>query len=80
MSTEAETQAHPQSVLEAGVIYAADNGRLICRECAGISASLSGRDISGQAVQPVPRAENPAWKAEFGENMACEDGCTSYEA
>jgi len=68
----------PEPVLKDGVIYSADNGMLICKKCAGQSALYTGRDISGQKVSVVPRSENSAWKKMFGENMACEKGCTRY--
>lgn len=68
----------PKPVLKPGVIYTSDNGRLICVECAGMSAKFTGRDISGQRVAAVPVSETVPWRAEFGEDMACESGCTRY--
>lgn len=58
-----------EPVLRAGVIYAADNGRLICRDCAGQSALWTGHDISGQPVMEMPATPG----------LACERKCTSYE-
>jgi len=68
----------PTPVLKEDVIYSADNGMLICKKCAGQSALYTGRDISGQEVVAIPRSENEAWEKFFGEDMACEKGCTSY--
>ena len=69
----------PVPVLKDGVIYSADNGMLICKKCAGQCALYTGRDISGQEVCAMPRSENAAWRKQFGEDMACEAGCTSYD-
>lgn len=68
----------PVPVLEPGIIYCGDNGRLLCRDCAGMSAKYTGRDLSGHPVTPVPVSETVAWHAEFGEPMKCEGGCTTY--
>lgn len=68
----------PKPKLKPNTIYAADNGRLICLQCAGNSAKFTGRDISGQKVMTVPRSENATWKQKFNEDMTCESGCTSY--
>ena len=55
-----------------------DNGRLICVECAGMSAKFTRRDISGQRVTAVPYLETVAWFKQFHKPMACEAGCTTY--
>ena len=68
----------PEPILKEGVIYSSDNGMLICKKCAGQSALYTGRDTSGQEVLLIPRSENKRWKMFFGEDMACERGCTSY--
>lgn len=70
----------PKPVLKSGVIYSADNGELICLECAGMSAKFTGFDRSGQSVEAVPNtAESRAqWRAAFGKDLACEAGCTKY--
>lgn len=62
-------------VLKQGVIYIADNGRLICYHCAGASAKYSGRDISGQKVIPLTHGQLWTWRNAFG-SVACEEGCT----
>ena len=69
---------NPEPVLKSGVIYSADNGRLICVECAGMSAKYTGRDLSGQEVLAVPYSETVEWFKEFGKPMTCERGCTAY--
>ena len=70
--------APPKPKLKPGIIYSADNGRLICVECAGMSAKYTGHDISGQKVEAVPYHETVAWFKEFGKPMSCEGGCTTY--
>lgn len=68
----------PKPVLKPHIIYSADNGRLICLQCAGMSAKYSGRDISGQRVTAVPYHETVEWFSQFGKPMSCESGCTIY--
>jgi hypothetical protein len=68
----------PHPKLKSGVINSADNSRLICVECAGLSAKFTRRDLSGQCVTAVPYAETVAWFQEFGKPMACECGKTVY--
>ncbi len=69
---------NPKPVLKPGVIYSADNGRLICVECAGMSAKYTGRDLSGQEVLAVPYMETVEWFKAFGKPVSCECGCTTY--
>ncbi len=68
----------PVAVLSPGVVYSADNGRLICLKCAGMSAKYTGRDISGQKVTAMNVEDAIEWVAAVGRPMACERGCTSY--
>jgi hypothetical protein len=70
----------PKPVLKAGIVYSADNGRLICLRCAGASAKFTGRDLSGQKVAPLRSddAEAREWFNHFGKPLACEIGCTVY--
>ncbi len=68
----------PTPVLLPGVIYSADNGRLICLKCAGSSAKYTGRDISGQKVEAMNVKDAGDWMSVIGRPMACERGCTSY--
>jgi hypothetical protein len=37
-------------------IYITDNGRLLCHEHLGVTARLTGRDLSGQPIEPVTEA------------------------
>ena len=78
MSRIAPINPTSKPVLKPGVIYSADNGRLICVECAGMSAKYTGRDLSGQRVTNVPYETTGAWFQEFGKPMSCEGGCTTY--
>jgi hypothetical protein len=68
----------PKPKLKPGVIYAADNGRLVCIECAGACAKYTGQDLSGRKAQAVPYSETVMWHADFGVPMRCESGCTTY--
>ena len=78
MSRIPPTSPDPTPVLKLGVIYAADNGCLICLHCAGMSAKYTGRDISGQRVTKIPHSQTVDWFKEFGKPMSCESGCTTY--
>lgn len=69
---------NPKPVLKARIIYLADNGMLICLECAGMSAKFTGRDRSGHKVHRVPVSETVEWKRMTGHDMKCEGGCTTY--
>jgi len=44
----------PKPVLYKEQVYLGDNGQVFCGGCAGMSALYTGRDISGQKVEPVP--------------------------
>lgn len=68
----------PKPVLKPGIIYAADNGRLICLTCAGAAAKFTGRDISGQCVEAMTARDAAEWEKQLGKPMACESGCTTY--
>jgi len=72
------TTDNPKPVLKPGIIYAADNGRLICVECAGMCAKFTGRDTSDQRVTKMPYRDTVAWFQEFGKPMSCECGKTIY--
>ena len=65
----------PEPVLKPGALYWSDNGRLVCRACAGFTARYTGRDLSGQKVARVTIGDVQAWLAERDE-MSCEMGCT----
>lgn len=67
--------------LKKNTIYFADNGRLICHECAGMSALYTGRDISGQKVEPLSKGDM-LWLAKEcfdGTHCSCERGCTTVD-
>jgi hypothetical protein len=69
--------SQPKAVLKPGTVYLADNGMAICLCCAGRSARLTGRDISGQPVSKVTADD----LIEFGaESMSCECGRTTVVA
>lgn len=59
-----------------GIIYSADNGQLICAKCAGQSALDTGRDRSGQKVQPLTQRDADDWKRVMDADLTCEGGCT----
>jgi hypothetical protein len=59
-------------VLKEGELYFGDNGRVFCRTHAGMSASLSGRDISGQRVERVTPLARQLWRQEMGAEIDCE--------
>ncbi|MGE0193799.1 MAG: hypothetical protein AB7T63_17375 [Planctomycetota bacterium] len=63
-------------VLEREAVFWSDNGRRICRCCAGMSALYTGCDISGQAVERVTLADVRDWPDDLGP-LGCEDGCTT---
>lgn len=44
---------NPKRVLKDDALYFGDNGRIFCGRCAGMTATYTGRDISGQRVQRV---------------------------
>lgn len=64
--------------LTPGTIYLGDNGRLLCLQCGGASASTTGIDLSGHPVEAMGDADNREWFAQIGEPLACEGGCTHY--
>ena len=68
-------------VLRPDTLYSGDNGRILCGCCSGMSATYSGRDISGQKVAAI----GPAYAREFfamGDEfpLQCEDCCHPYGA
>lgn len=69
----------PVPVLKAGALYLSDNGRLICRDCAGMTALYTGHDISGQPVDRVTVDDVAVWETGFdgfaGRPMVCDGGC-----
>ena len=67
-----------QPCLRPGVIYTGDNGRLLCIECAGASATYTGHDLSGDKVEVVPYSDTIIWRNIFGYPISCECGRTIY--
>lgn len=61
----------PKPVLDDETLYLTDNGAIYHGKCCGSSARFSGRDISGQRVQPVPASEHRE-SAKHGITLACE--------
>jgi hypothetical protein len=64
----------PRPVLRPEAVYQGDNGRVFCGSpgCAGASALYTGRDLSGQKVHRLGRADVRAWIAEVGRAPCCE--------
>lgn len=71
-------QTQTRIALKEGVLYIADNGRLICSCCAGASAKYTGRDISGQRVARMTKSHAYEWVTMFDQPPQCEGGCTTY--
>jgi hypothetical protein len=69
----------PKPVLKAGVIYSADNGELICLECAGMSAKYTGRYRCGKPVVAMTQADADEWQRLMGRPLTCESGCTTFD-
>ena len=64
----------PKSLLKPGAIYIGDNGRCYCVDCAGASASLTGRDISGQKIKRITKAHLDYLLEGEEESWACDCG------
>ncbi len=65
----------PVPVLDPDTIYLGDNGRVFCGRHAGMSATYTGRDISGQPVVALDRATCEAL-GEDTDLLRCEHpGC-----
>lgn len=65
-----------KSVLAPDAYYIGDNGRILHGRCSGLSASLSGRDISGQKVKRLRPADVRAFLADvrdLGITESCEE-------
>lgn len=68
----------PTPKLKPGVVYFADNGERICRDCAGQTALYTGRDRSGQRVRAATHADMVQWARLFNAVLTCEKGCTTH--
>lgn len=76
--TTRKTTKQPKVFLKPGTIYGADNGQRICLHCAGQSAKVTGRDISGQKVEEFTEADASEWLTMTGRVLTCEAGCTTH--
>ena len=56
---------NPTPVLDADELYSGDNGRIFCGDCAGCSATYTGRDISGQRVVRMTAKDCADYAAEM---------------
>ena len=68
-----------KNVLNPG-LYEQDNGRLLCHECSGRTAKVTGRDRSGRRVLRMTDADAADWMASFGEVMSCERCDVAFSA
>lgn len=66
-----------ENKLRAGALYLGDGGRCFCATHAGMAASMTGRDLSGQRVHEVTEAEQRAAR-KTGWPITCE-GCRQAE-
>lgn len=53
------------------MVYLTDNGAAYCGEHLGMTAKMTGRDLSGQAIMPVT-PEVAAEAVEMGYEVTCE--------
>lgn len=53
-------------------VYLTDNGRALCGAHLGASASITGRDISGQPIHKVTLADVEYCRSEGFPEMTCE--------
>ena len=66
-------------------LWSCDNGAIICTEHLGHSATVTGRDISGQRVRWMTDEDREFWAHDMGEEMRCErcpapeDCCPGWE-
>lgn len=61
-----------KTYLKEGAIYEGDNGRLMCVDCAGMSALYTGKDISGRKVRRMAVEDVAEWQAVLSQPMQCE--------
>ena len=55
-------------------VYMGDNGRLMCRDCAGATARASGCDLSGQRVERLDASAVREIAVAVGHAIGCECG------
>lgn len=78
LASNARIKSQLRVALKPGTIYSADNGELICANCAGYAAKFTGRDRSGLKVVEMTMADSREWELEFDKPLSCERGCTKY--
>jgi hypothetical protein len=64
----------PKPLLSPDRLYLGDNGRCFCgnERCAGVTASYTGRDLSGQEVYPLTAQDLAAMARDIGHAIRCE--------
>jgi hypothetical protein len=62
------------ATLRDGAVYLGDNGRLMCRECAGATALYSGCDLSGAKVERLDCSAVREMASGIGRAVTCECG------
>ena len=63
-----------QCTYDLAAVYIGDNGRLMCRACAGVSPFYSGHDLSGRPVERLDTGFVAEMAAAIGRAVACECG------
>ncbi len=58
-----------------GSLYITDNGRTLCGGHLGMTAKMTGRDLSGQRIHKVTPADIEYNKSQKWPDITCED-CT----
>lgn len=53
--------AKPTTYVKPGALYFGDNGRTMCTDCAGASATFSGLDLSGHPISRVTTDDVAEW-------------------
>ncbi len=53
-------------------LFYTDNGRILCGKHLGMSAMYSRRDISGQKIARVSKADEKEFQVDFGIMHVCE--------
>lgn len=61
----------PEPVLFDTILYLTDNGAVYCGSHCGFTARYTGRDVSGQPVEPLTPARTAALEAELDRPITC---------
>lgn len=56
----------------AGALYFTDNGRVLCAEHLGITARMTGRDLSGQRIARISAADASDARDVYDMALVCE--------